>query len=358
MWRIIFSIILTHPFLASCQWVGGGISPVNNTGNSTDNTTAADTTTTTTTTIQPFSSRTESNSDCENNCALLSIFDYPSPNYSYLSRASGYSASVFSLDSNVYRSPIDVLSVNPPHIEVGYYQDNNAPFRGVMSLFFSDDKLEGVYCGGALITTTTIVTVARCAYNNSRIMYRYVHVAEGAANRDSAKVDLWYETEQVVLVHPEFNINDPHFKYNLAKLLLPVEIVATRPITIHQEYDFPNRHLVSVGYGRNSDLKPNKMLRYMDVRMVNNITCLAVYGPKICQNDVIPTIGAYDDNSLCRLESGAPLVQRRTILGHRLVGLASHISFSKCELGNLDMHVYLPKYYRWLTGLNQFAIYI
>lgn len=354
MWRIILPILLAYPILASGQWVGGGISPVNNTGNATD---GSMTTSTTTTTISP-PNNVNDDSNCRNNCALLSIFDYPSPNYAYASGTPGYSASTFSLDSNVYRSPIDVLSVNPPYIEVGYYQDNNAPFRGVMNLFFSDDKHEGVYCGGALIDTTTIVTVARCAYSNSRVLYRYVHVAEGAANRDSALVDLWYESEQVIQIHPNFDINDTQFKHNLAKLRMPVEILATRPIEMYQEYDFPSRHLVSVGYGRGADLKPNKMLRYMDVRLANNVTCLAVYGPAICQNNAMPTIGAYDDNSLCRLESGAPLVQRRTILGHRLVGLASHISFPRCELGNLDMHVYLPKYYNWLTGLNQFAIYI
>lgn len=243
-------------------------------------------------------------------------------------------------------------------IDVGFVADK--AFHGAMSLFFSNDQKTGHYCGGALIAPDMIVTVARCAFINQTSMYWYVHVTDAQPDHSVHTVDLWYNVSDVVNLHPMFDITSPNLGSNIAKLMLPDDITNYPVIDIYHGYNIPASKLELVGYGRSQDLQPKPYLRYMEVELVDNNTCVSVFGPTVCDDTKIVTRGKhpYIDNTICRVEPGAPLIQKRVILGQRLIGLASHASFGNCQLGNLDVHVYLSKFYTWLTGQPQYSYYM
>lgn len=248
-----------------------------------------------------------------------------------------------------YIKPTDELDV-AESLEIGYMADDS--ITGAASLMFSDDKVSGVYCGGALVATNMVVTVARCLFRNATDMYKYVYVEEGWRDRIAAFADpnRWYDTLNVAIVHPLFRATDRYMKFNIAKIITPDTISRYSVINLHQNDYPPSNSLVLVGYGHDRDARPKRYLRYMDVELVHNATCVSVFGPLVCASDIIVTRGKYPivDGTICQVERGAPLIQRRFLFGPKLVGLASHSSFVNCQIGNLDAHVYLSEFYNWM----------
>jgi hypothetical protein len=258
--------------------------------------------------------------------------------------------SVYS-NSNTFRAPIIVESMSPKYMDSGLINDQNINFNGLAILFFTDDRTLGTYCSGAFVSYRDVIFPAHCAFNKNGTLYSYVHVAEGQRNRYDAQLDIWLNVLDVVRVHESFYVKNIYMNYDIAILTLPFSTELVTPIEIHEyENSVQHKNLRLVGYGRNGTTAPNKVLRHLGVDTASNLTCVAVYGPKVCTEGILTTFGrASTDNTICRVESGAPLVRVEQFKRQRLIGLSAFVSFIDCELGNLDAYIYVPYYYNWLS---------
>lgn len=330
----VLAVFAIAPPYGSSQWISNG-SPYN----STDNSTAPPSTVAPQSTRAPeFSATTQSYS------SGFSLSADPQSSLSYI-------------DPQLYIKPTTRFE-SAKWIDVGFAADS--PFQGVMSLFFTNDKSTGYYCGGALVAVDLIITVAKCAYYNGSSMYDYVHITDAQPDHFKPTVSVWYNVSNIVIVHPLFDSASPTLNSNIAKLALTDPIENYPVIDIYHGHNIPASRLDLVGYGRDNNRQPKQYLRYMQVELVANDTCVSVFGPEVCDNTKVVTQGKrpYIDNTICRVEPGAPLIQRRTILGNRLIGLASHASFGNCQIGNLDVHLYLSRFYTWITGQEQYSYYM
>ena len=258
-------------------------------------------------------------------------FSYSPTSSDTLNQNSVNAESVYS-SVNTFRAPRIVESMHPEYLNSGIINDPNVDFKGVAILFFSDDKKLGIYCSGAFLTKTELIFPAHCAFNSNGTLYYFVHVAEGRRNRYDARLDIWLRPEYVVRIHEWFNITNVYMHYDIGIITLPYAVDSVTPIPL-KEYD---RSMISsshyktlqlVGYGRNGDTL-NTHLRYMSVDVASNMTCISVYGPKVCREDVITTYGHMNpDKNICRVESGALLIDLKSFKSQHLVGLAAFVSF-------------------------------
>ncbi|XP_015601602.1 salivary glue protein Sgs-3-like [Cephus cinctus] len=81
------------------------------------------------------------------------------------------------------KSPLLIENMSPL---LGSYGDAAYPdkYSYHATLFFSDDKITGLFCLGAFVLYRTILTVAHCFYNNAYVLYKYVQISDGASNKN------------------------------------------------------------------------------------------------------------------------------------------------------------------------------
>lgn len=213
-------------------------------------------------------------------------------------------------------------------------------------------------CGGAFITTSAVLTAACCLYDNTGSMYSEARVMSGAsADRFSPQnYASWVDLTTHAKVHEDYNQSDVHNVHNnVAIVFLGVAATQVRPIRLQQSSPTINDAQLSsmylMGFGRDPDNVPKQYLRYMTVQITPMTVCMAVYGPSVCGSDVITTFGLDSTaNSICRVESGAPLVYQH-LLTHRLVGLAAFVTSGRnCLQGVLDGYVSIPYHYQWIVN--------
>lgn len=213
-------------------------------------------------------------------------------------------------------------------------------------------------CGGAFITTSAVLTTASCLYDNAGHMYSEARVMSGAsADRFSPQnYASWVDLATHAKVHEDYNQSDVYSVHNnIAIVFLGVAATSqARPIRLQRSSPTINDAQLSsmylMGFGRDPDNVPKQYLRYMTVQITPMTVCLAVYGSSVCGSDVITTFGLDStSNSICRVESGAPLVYQH-LLTHRLVGLAAFVTGGRnCMQGILDGYVSIPYYYQWIV---------
>lgn len=252
--------------------------------------------------------------------------------------------------SDTFRAPIIPESMTPPYKDSGLINDENINFHGIAILFFTDDKNIGIYCSGAFLSYKNLIFPAHCAFNTAGIRYSYVHISDGQRNRYASTIDIWFDTSDVLQIHEQYNVKNINMNYDIAILSLPFGYENITPLILNSfEENLKYKTLHLVGYGRNGT-NPNRYLRHMTVDITSNMTCISVFGPNVCNAGIITSYGhSSPDNTICRVESGAPLIMLETFKRQRLIGLASFVSSIDCALGNLDAYIYVPRYYDWLS---------
>lgn len=259
-------------------------------------------------------------------------------------------------NATAYSLPIPVETLLPPSIDAGKLATYNQ-FPYYASIFATHDRHVGIMCGGAFITTSAVLTAASCLYDNAGHLYAEARVMSAAsADRFSPQnYASWVDLATHAKVHENYNQSDVYSVHNnIAIVFLGVAAFQVRPIRLQQSSPTINDAQLSsmylMGFGRDPDNVPKQYLRYMTVQITPMTVCMAVYGPAVCGSDIITTFGLDStSNSICRVESGAPLVYQH-LLTHRLVGLAAFVNSGRnCVQGILDGYVSIPYHYQWIT---------
>lgn len=215
-------------------------------------------------------------------------------------------------------------------------------------------------CSGALVTQYDIVSVARCFFywelnateTTVGVLFKYVQVSAGGVDRRYLPFSVWIEIQNGsnTIIHEDFNRQrkNKYLANNIAILKSPVSVSGryVTPIKLNEiRSDFANYDKYMSGWARDRVL-----LRYQIFNLVPNRECRLAYGPRVCTSGVLNTYGAktYDD-SICRVESGSPLIISSDDTSPRLIGLASFISKNGCGKDSPDGYVKIAYYYNWLT---------
>lgn len=270
--------------------------------------------------------------------------------------------------ASVYKDQVIVETIQPTTVVLAGRATNYGDHDYQAIVFASNDREIGVYCSGAFVDYRVVLTAAHCLYDDTATPYKYVRVTNGNADRTTLTYLSWMTAENSVTVHPEFrapnftessrplNASSPMLNdLAIVQLGLATALDNVKPIKIvGDDGTVRNRGTFTVtGYGKDANGYPNRFLRAYTMDMRTRADCASVFGPRVCSSDqFLVARGAISDrDSLCRVESGAPMIQTRAFARKKLVALASFVSSRDCSIGNLDGYVSLPYYRSWIMSV-------
>lgn len=197
--------------------------------------------------------------------------------------------------------------------------NNRFPYFAELRIVFVDKGQQYVtYCGGALITSNVVLTVAHCI-NNPQIVWMSATFGRlstaGDATFRSIKADSW-------TTHPNLNTT---LKKNDIGVVRLSEKVAIAPIRLSFANGFPRQGLnvTVMGYGEtDTERRRAKNLNQVQISVRNWDDCYRLYGEddgpvKICAGG--------NGKNACLGDSGGPLIVRgQTRSGDIFAGIVSH----------------------------------
>lgn len=197
--------------------------------------------------------------------------------------------------------------------------NNRYPYFAELRIVFMENGQQYVtYCGGALITSEIVLTVAHCI-NNPQIVWMSATFGRlstaGDATFRSIKAASW-------TAHPNV---DSVLKLNDIGVVKLSQKVAIAPIALSFDSKFPKQgqNVTVMGYGEtDTERRRARNLNQVQISVRNWDDCYRLYGEdggdaKICA-------GGSGKNA-CLGDSGGPLIVRgQTRSGDVLAGIVSH----------------------------------
>nr|CAI5830602.1 unnamed protein product [Callosobruchus analis] len=204
-----------------------------------------------------------------------------------------------------------------------------------------DDK--PIHCGGSLITTSLVLTSARCVQGAKE-----VDVLLGAHNISENEASQVHLTSSKFIIHPKYRQGRNLHDIALIQLQTPVQLNDNiRTIKLPGLDDIftflDEKSAVIAGWGKTKDTDTtySEVLRSTNVTIIPLVTCELSYlfsltGDQMCSSGV-------SKKNICLGDAGSPLVVNGV-----QVGIASFGSHLGCEAGLPGVYTRMTSYVGWL----------
>ncbi|XP_059486668.1 brachyurin-like [Neocloeon triangulifer] len=200
------------------------------------------------------------------------------------------------------------------------------------------------FCGGSLISDNIVLTAAHCAED-----IRTFEVHAGTTWNQGGQV----VTSRNATIHEYYDsvtiIND------LALVFLPNQLTGENigPVRLPSHsmlgVTFAGQYARVSGWGRTSDSSPyiSEDLKFVDVKVIENAECAAVYGDIINDSKICVDTNA-GLSGTCNGDSGGPLIIFEADGDATQIGVVSFGASDGCEAGYPDGLTRITEYLTWI----------
>lgn len=211
-------------------------------------------------------------------------------------------------------------------------------------------------CGASIISDTYVLTAAHCTSG-----FTTFELGFGSIDFNNPSFSL---TSQRKMEHR--NYNPTNLNNDISLIELPVRLQWTttvQPVQLpsysQTTVTFLNRQATVSGFGKTKDenTQVSDRLMYVNVRVIGNSECAAMYGTDIVRTFTLCSRG-WDSNkqSTCQGDSGGPLVTYDNDLNENIIiGVVSFVSNRGCEAEDPAGFVRVTSYLDWIrqnTGIQ------
>uniref|UniRef100_U5EDK9 Putative trypsin n=1 Tax=Corethrella appendiculata TaxID=1370023 RepID=U5EDK9_9DIPT len=246
--------------------------------------------------------------------------------------------------------------INSRGVVVGGHDSNAGdwPWHVAISHFIRGAFL--YQCGGSIINTTTILTVAHCVYDNGRVMNKdRLKVTLGNHQLFKFSMNQYEHSVHEIIPHPEFN--NSHYRNDIALLILNHEIQFTdyiQPVCLWDLNDDGVNKIGSViGWGFDGNSEISATLKETKMPIVNTFTCIhsvpGVFGKLVNENNYCA--GFRNGTGVCNGDSGSGMFFKVSGRWY-LRGIVSQAIIDgntlKCDLNEYVIFTDVTKYRSWI----------
>jgi len=206
-----------------------------------------------------------------------------------------------------------------------------------------------LFCGGCLISNTTVLTAAHCVAGASNIEVRL-----GATRLDAVEPGAISVVSIDTIIHPEYSAGS--LANDIAIIELPNGTVLNeyiRPVQLPPAFlwDITNEQVTVSGWGKTSDgsIGISATLNYVNDIVISNSDCAYFYDDLVTVTKICTA--STGGQSPCDGDSGGPLVY--DINGvYNLVGIVSFGHAAGCELGWPTVYTRVTSHLAWINSVR------
>lgn len=230
------------------------------------------------------------------------------------------------------------------------------PWHIVINSTFYEDESKHKFCAGAIISKEAAITTAACFFDESGTKFTLAEVRIGNIESDSPHFLYRINLTSHSRIHNDFKIENPYLNNNLALIYFPINLIFSPVVkAIEVAKILPtesNARIHMIGFGRLDKNVIGRSLRYYEIKLNQPNLCPLIYGPSVCNYQVITTFGKYNRRAtICRVESGAPISYHKSpkfLYQPKLIGLAGAVSEFGCDEGYPDIHTNVVSFRDWI----------
>lgn len=230
------------------------------------------------------------------------------------------------------------------------------PWHIYIVFTFYEDESKYKYCAGAILSKETAVTTAACFFDESGVKFTLAEIHVGNIESENPYYTYRLNVTKHTRIHTNFKIENPYLNNNIALIYFPIHLVFSSVIHEIEIAQFlpsdPDPKIHMIGFGRSENNSTRQSLKYYSLKLNQLRYCSIIYGPNVCNYQVITTFGKDNRRStICRVESGAPISYHKRpkfMYNPKLIALAGAVSEFGCEQGYPDVHTNIIPFRDWI----------